>query len=81
MRETREVLAEIHTSEFKIIGNVHVSMESYRGRLVDRLNMDGHRFIPITGARLTPIEGGEDRVVDVILVNADDVTSAIPIEE
>ena len=81
MAETRTVLAEVHSSLFKIVGNIHVSTESYRGRLTDRLNVGTHRFIPITEAKLTPRAGGKARSVDCIIVNAEDIKAAIPLEE
>lgn len=81
--QTRSVIAEIHTRSFKITGTVHVSLESYRGRLTDRLNLAGQHFIPVTDAKVVVRQGPSKKAkhVDCIILNSMDIEAVIPIEE
>lgn len=80
------VKAEIHTRDFKIVGAVHLSSESYRSRLSDRLNTESSSFIPVTQAKIWRKESGKitvkkPREVECIIVSARSIEATIPLEE
>lgn len=48
--ETRKINVEVYTPKFKIVGDCHLPIEAYRGRLTDLLNEMGVNFVPVTTA-------------------------------
>ena len=82
--EKRVAEAEIFTSNFRVVGHVVLSSESYRGRLSDRLNHPKHPFLPVTEARLWSRDGGsqaEPRELDCVILNTADIEAILPLVE
>jgi len=79
MRIERIVL---ETEHHRITGDVHLPREGYRSRLSDYLNRGGDHFVPLSNARIHPLNGdgtGEDRAF--LAVSRTQVTLAYPADE
>jgi hypothetical protein len=56
--ETRQERVVLETGRHRIVGEVTLPAEGFRGRLSDLLNSEGINFIPVQDAEITPHEGG-----------------------
>ena len=67
--------AVIYTSQFKINGTVHLLPEE---RLTDFLGDQENRFVPVTDATVSQLDGQELTSTDFLCLNKDEVTLIIP---
>lgn len=48
--ETKKLNVEVYTPQFRIVGDCHLPIEAYRGRLTDLLSEMGVNFVPVATA-------------------------------
>ncbi|MGH2957384.1 MAG: DUF6812 domain-containing protein [Solirubrobacterales bacterium] len=73
MRRERVVL---ETARHRIVGDVTLPAEGYKGRLSDMLNREGLRFISLADAEISDLNGGGAEKRPFIAVARDHVQVA-----
>jgi hypothetical protein len=79
--ERRVERVRLETDRHVIVGNVTLPPEGYQSRFSDSLNRPEVAFVPVVDAEIRPLEGGESRHLDFIVVGKEHVRIAFPIEE
>lgn len=71
----------LETDRHRIVGDLTMPREGYRSRLSDFLNRGELDFIPLTDARIRPLEGGPGADRSFIAVARTHVLLAYPHDE
>jgi hypothetical protein len=79
--ETRTQRVVLETARYRIVGELTLPSEGYRGRLSDMLNRKDVAFVAIINAQMSPIGGGDEEAQDFILVARDHVEIAYELSE
>ena len=66
----------VETERYRIVGEVTLPAEGFRGRLSDLLNREGMRFIPLVNATITGRNGEAPQQQSFIAVARDHVQVA-----
>ena len=79
--ESRIERVVLETDRHRIVGDVTLPREGYRGRLSDFLNCGDLDFIPVVNAELSPLNGGAPETRSFIAVARTHVQLAFPFEQ
>jgi hypothetical protein len=60
----------VETESRRIVGTLQLPNEGYRSRTTDFLNANGHAFIALTEAEVSPVHGGEATLHEFVAVSA-----------
>jgi hypothetical protein len=55
--EQQGTLIILETAKHRVKGNLRLPRDGYRSRLTDYLNAPEQRFLPLTDAEITPLDG------------------------
>jgi hypothetical protein len=79
--DTRTEAVELETTRHRIRGEVTLPASGSRSRLSDWLSAGERDFVVVTGATVTPLEGGAARHHDVLAVGRAHVVLAAPTDD
>lgn len=78
---TREQRVVLETDRNRVVGDLTMPEGGYRSRLSDLLNRQSLVFIPLTGAEVTPLDGGPTQTYAFLAVARDHVELAYELTE
>ncbi|GAC1438464.1 MAG: hypothetical protein NVSMB51_14400 [Solirubrobacteraceae bacterium] len=78
--EQRREQVMFETQNHRIVGTVTLAGDGYRSRLSDMLNASEQIFIPVTGASVEPLTGGEAVRHEFLALGREHVVYAVALD-
>jgi len=69
------------TDRHLVVGDVTLPPEGYQSRFSDAINRADVAFIPLLEVEISPLDGGETRRHDFIVLAKDHIKLAYPLDE